>query len=80
MVSISPTISLERAVAIFRIHITRGSSLTVSHEATGADELAFQLTSRRWLLGDLIAECEQPIDPPVRVLIPAQQIQMIVET
>lgn len=62
----------------FRIYTAR-SMLTVRLDDgdTDIEAVGRRLSRDRFIVGDLVGENEQPVEPSVRILVPAQRIDLI---
>lgn len=62
----------------FRIYTSR-SMLTVRLDGgeTDIEAVGRRLSRDRFIVGNLVGENDQLVEPPVRILIPAQRIDLI---
>jgi len=64
----------------YKVHLYQGrSSLSILNEASCLEELGEMMLRYRCLIGELVEEAGEIVDPPVRVLIPGHRIQLVSE-
>ena len=64
----------------FKIHMAHGAgALVLQHDARSLEDINFAMLHQRCLIGDLVEEGGEIVDPPIRILIPAPRICLVAE-